>query len=153
MTPPLPHGWKTVTFHGVGIDLPGDWTVEPWRPNCGVNGVSTPTVFIGPEGISGLFCPEFVAGGAEVILGFRIVAQRASVTETLNGLRASVSRYEAVYHGRLSGTITSIFVSLPSQGYSVTVICGESENFPGGAPGRAQRIAHTIHVASVTVSS
>jgi len=86
VTPPVPSGWKTVTYHGVGIDVPGDWTVEPRRPNCGT---TTPTVFVGPEGIGVLFCPEFMTGAAEVILGARNFGKRPVVPETLNGLHAS----------------------------------------------------------------
>jgi hypothetical protein len=33
-TPPLPTDWKTVTYLGIGIDVPSSWTVKPWLSNC-----------------------------------------------------------------------------------------------------------------------
>jgi len=91
VTPPLPPGWKTVIYHGVGIDVPRSWAVEPWHPNCGIHGVSSPTVFIGPEGISTLFCPEFLTGGAQVILGSRNLPGSALVNGAAEGTPASRS--------------------------------------------------------------
>ena len=150
VTPSLPMGWKTVTYHGLRIDVPRDWTVEPWHPNCGV---SNPTVFMGPEGISVLYCGAFVPGGAEVILGARGVGHESSAPETINGVGARVSRHEVVYNRPLSGTLnsisvrlTSISVRLPAQGLSISVSCGESGYFPGGAPGRADQIVRTVHL-------
>jgi len=63
---PIPAGWKTVTYHGVGVDVPRDWQVEPWRPTCGVE---TPTVFIGPAKPFAIACVSNPPEGAEVVLG------------------------------------------------------------------------------------
>ena len=115
---------------------PGDWMVEPWRPICGV---TASTVFMRRERISTLYCPEFMTGAAELIVGSRIVARRPSVAETINGLRATMSRDNAIYHGHLSGTITSIFVRLLSQGFSITVISrrvGELLRWRAGPSGK-----------------
>lgn len=60
-------------------------------------------------------------------MGARPIGQRSSALETLNGVRARVSRHEALYHGHLSGAVTSIFVRLPAHGFSISVSCGVSE--------------------------
>jgi hypothetical protein len=139
---PLPAGWKTVTYHGVGIDVPSDWVVEPWRLTCRV---TTPTVFIGPAQPLETACVASPPAGAEVILGALGTSGSQSVSRDLNGLTATVATKYEVYHGNLGVTITNIWVSLPTKNVNISVSVGDSSVVPGGAPGRAEQIVQTIH--------
>jgi hypothetical protein len=147
LTPALPAGWKTVAYHGIAVDVPTAWVVEPWRQNCGV---TAPTVFIGPAKPSLLFCPEFTTGAAEVVLGALPVGRGLSTeSENINGLSAlaRTAERDVVFHGLLGATvtITTIDVTLPARGVSISVSVGGSAGVPGGAPGRAEQIVQTIH--------
>lgn len=147
-TPPLPTGWKTVDYHGVGVDVPGTWTVEPWRANCGV---STPTVYIGPEGESYLNCPLYTPGGAEVVLGSLPFTGTSAPAQpgNINGLPSLVvSDREHVECGPGNGVMFRDWVTLPTKGLSISVWVAESTTCPGGAPGRTDQIVQTIHVVS-----
>lgn len=147
-TPALPVGWKTVTHRGVAIDVPRSWTVEPYRSNCGV---VQPTVFIGPERVTGIFnCPEFNATGAEVLLGASAVVQKSATTENLNGLTIRVTTHYEVYHGTLGATITFIYATLPTKAMTVYIAVGDSSRVAGGAPGRAEEILDSIHASPGT---
>jgi hypothetical protein len=148
LTPALPTGWKTVIYHGIAVDVPTAWVVEPWRQNCGV---TTPTAFIGPAKPSLLFCPAFTTGAAEVVLGALPVGRGLSTeSEKINGLSAlaRTTTERDVFHGNgATVTITTIDVTLPARGVSITVSVGGSAGVPGGAPGRAEQIVQTIHSA------
>ncbi len=139
---PLPTGWKTVTYHGVGIDAPGDWLTEPWRPTCGV---TTPTVFIGPAQPLAMSCVADPPQAALVVLGALPMSGLKSVSTKVNGIMAEVATQYEVYHGNLGATITDIWVSLPTANVNLSVSVGESTVVPGGAPGRAEQIVQTIH--------
>jgi hypothetical protein len=143
-TPPLPSGWKTVTYHRIGIDVPASWMVEPWRANCGV---AKPTVFIGPEGTSALNCPAFMASGAEVLLGARAFTGTGlhPTKQYINGLNAYLVSTDEVFHGHSGGTITYVWVTLIDKSFTIYVSVGDSSAFAGGAPGRAEEIVQTIH--------
>jgi len=146
-TPALPAGWKTVTYHGIAVDVPTAWVVQPWRQNCGV---TTPTVFIGPAKPFLLYCPEFTTGVAEVVLGALPVGRGLSTeSENINGLSARVmtAAERQFFHGHGAGevSITTIDVTLPARGVSISVSVGGSAGVPGGAPGRAEQIVQTIH--------
>ena len=144
-TPPLPTGWKTVDYHGVGVDVPSNWTVAPWRPNCGVN---TPTVFIRPEQTSYLFCPAFMAGGAEVVLGSLPSSEAAphAQSERINGLTAQVvSETVDDQCGHSPVTVSEAWVTLPAKGFTISISVGESPVCPGGGPGIATQIRGSIH--------
>jgi hypothetical protein len=136
---PLPAGWKTVTYHGVGIDVPSDWLVEPWRLTCGV---ATPTVFIGPAQPLATDCVASPPAGAEVILGALGTSSSKSVSWDLNGLAATVATQQVAY---LGATITNMWVSLPTKSVNISVSVGDSSVVPGGAPRRAAQIVQTIH--------
>jgi len=141
---PLPAGWKTVTYQGVGIDVPSDWLVEPWRLTCGV---ATPTVFIGPAQPLEMSCVADPPQAALVVLGALPMGGLKSVSTELNGIMADVATQYDVYHGNLGATITNIWVSLPTRDVNISVSVGESSVVPGGAPGRAEQIVQTIHQA------
>src|SRR6202035_105996 len=93
---PVPTGWKAVTYHGVGIDVPSDWLVEPWRLTCGV---ATPTVFIGPGQPLEMSCVAHPPQAALVVLGALPMRGLNSVSTGLNGLMADVATRYEVYHG------------------------------------------------------
>ncbi len=144
-TPPLPSGWKTVTYHGVGVDVPGNWTVEPWHQNCGV---SVPTVFVGPGQASVLSCPVFDPGGAEVVLGaLRFTGTTAqSTTQTINGLAAKViSQQMDAPCGQHSALVSSAWVTLPTKGFTISISVSDSPICPGGDPESAAQIQGSIH--------
>jgi len=151
-TPARPAGWKTVTYHGIGIDVPRQWTVQRWVPNCGAD---TPTVYIGPEGVSDLNCPAFSTGAAEVVLGALHRTLGPSRSATLNGISTTVStmQQQEVFHGTCgcSVVITSLEVAVPSYRLSIYVHAGDNPSLPGGGPGRADQIVHTIHAVTRTV--
>jgi len=142
---PLPAGWETVTYHGVGIDVPNNWAVELWRPTCGV---AVPTVFIGPAKPFAIACVSDPPMGAEVVLGALPMSGSKTVSTKLNGIMAYVATQYEVYHGNLGATITNIWVSLPTKDMNISVSVGESPAIPGGAPGRAEQIVQTIHQVS-----
>jgi hypothetical protein len=139
---PLPTGWKTVTYHGVGIDLPNAWLVEPWRLTCGV---TTPTVFMGPAQRSAIDCVANPPAGAEVILGAIGTSDSQSVPRDLSGLPAAVATQGEAYDGKSGVAITNIWVALPTKNMNITVSVGDTSAIPGGAPGRAEQIVETIH--------
>ncbi len=143
-TPPLPSGWTTVTYHGVGVDVPSNWTVEPWHQNCGV---SVPTVFIGPEQESVLFCPAFNAGGAEVVLGSLPPHGTPSAqSETINGLTARVvSDMVTEQCGHHSATFSEAWVTLPAKGFTISISVSDSPVCPRGEPETAAQIQGSIH--------
>lgn len=144
--PPLPTGWKTVTHRDVGIDVPSDWSVAPWHPNCFV---PEPTVFIGPEGRSALSCPKYVSGVAEVVLGARPYPDDLAATENLNGLEAFVIvNQEPLHHPYQRSMLTTIYVTLPTKDMIITLSVAGSLRVPGGSPGRAEQILHTIHAVA-----
>jgi len=139
---PVPAGWKTVTYHGVGIDVPSDWLVQPWRATCGVE---APTVFIGPAKPFAIACVSNPPAGAEVVLGALPMSGLASVSKDLNGIPAYVVTHDAAYDGKPGVAITDIWVSLRTKNMTISVSVGDSPVIPGGAPGRAQQIVQTIH--------
>jgi hypothetical protein len=139
---PLPTGWKTVTYRGVGIDVPSVWLVEPWVLTCGV---STPTVFIGPAQPSEMSCEANPPAGAEVVLGALPIGGSKSRSEELNGIPAYVITQGEAYDGNPGVAITDIWVSLPTENVTISVSVGDSAATPGGAPGRADHIVDTIH--------
>jgi hypothetical protein len=144
----VPAGWKTVTYHDVGIDVPAVWTVEPWHENCGV---TAPTVFTGPAKPQFADCVALAGDASEVILGGLQFGQSGRLmTETINGLKALVTTSEKVFHGTLGATTTYEAVTLPTLGISISVYVGESSRVPGGLPGRAERVVKTIHATSKT---
>jgi len=133
-----------VTYHGVGVDVPSNWTVEPWHANCGV---SVPTVFIGPERQSYLFCPAFNEGGAEVVLGSLPPPGRPSAQSvTINGLTAQVvSDTVTQTCGGKSATFARSWVTLPAKGFTISISVGDSGVCPGGDPETAPQIQGSIH--------
>jgi hypothetical protein len=138
----LPTGWKTVTYHGVGIDVPSNWLVEPWVLTCGV---STPTVFIGPAQPSEMSCEANPPAGAEVVLGALPISGSKALSEDLSGIPAYVATQGQAYDGNPGVAITDIWVSLPTENMTISVSVGDSAAIPGGAPGRADHIVDTIH--------
>jgi hypothetical protein len=145
-TPALPHGWKTVTYHHVGIDVPRTWTVKSWFPHCFV---SSPTVLIGPGRFVQMRCPHAHRPGAEVVLGslFRF-SPGSGTKETINGIKARVVTETTHRDGEragVTGDVTDISVDLPDRGFAISVSVGGSSAFPGGARGRAAQIVNTIH--------
>jgi len=145
ISPPLPAGWKTVTYKGVGVDVPSDWLVKAWVLTCGV---STPTVFVGPAQPTEMSCEANPPAGAEVVLGALPMSGSKSASRVLNGLTAIVATQHEVYHGNLGAGITNIWVSLPTEGVDISVSVGDTAVLPGGAPGRADQIVETIHRVS-----
>lgn len=139
---PLPAGWKTVTYHGVGVGVPSDWLVEPWRSTCAV---AMPTVLIGPAQPLEMSCPADPPQAALVVLGSLPMSGLQSVPTVLNGIVADVATQYEVCHGDLGATITDIWVSLPKANVHIFVSVGDSSAIPGGAPGRADQILETIH--------
>ena len=139
---PPPAGWKTVTYDGVGIDVPNDWLVEPWRATCGV---TAPTVFIGPAQPSAMSCEASPPAGAEVILGALPTNGLKMVVTNLNGLKALLATQDEPDAGNLGVTITTIWVSLPTKDVEISVSVGDSSIVPGGAPERAEEIVQSIH--------
>ena len=132
-------------YHGVGVDVPSDWMVEPWHQNCGVN---TPTVFIGPEQLSVLSCPAFTPGGAEVVLGslpFKGAGPHAQ-SENVNGLTAQVvSETMDAQCGHRTTTFSKAWVTLPAKGFTISISAAESPVCRGGSPGMATQIQGSIH--------
>ena len=141
-----PAGWKTVAYHGIGIDVPRSWTVRGWAPNCGA---VNPTVYIGPEGVSSLYCPEFSTGAAEVVLGALHRTLGPSRSETLNGVKTTVATMQQreLFHGTCgcSAVITSVEVSVLNFTLLIYVQAGDNTALPGGGPGRADEIVQSIH--------
>jgi len=130
-TPPLPSGWTTVTYHGVGVDVPSNWTVEPWHQNCGVD---VPTVFLGPEQPSVLSCPAFDPGGAEVVLGSLPFSggTTSAATQTINGLHARVvSQQTDAPCGRHSALFSNAWVTLPAKGFTISISVSDSRSALG----------------------
>jgi len=142
-TPTLPSGWKTIAYHGVGIDVPARWAVEPGHATCGV---TSPTVFLGPGGFEGVGCPS-IAGGAQVVLGASGALQpgRGGAKTTINGLNALMVTTKQSYLRPSSGTGVYILVTLPGKRVTINVFAADSSVAPGGAPGRAMQIVETIH--------
>jgi hypothetical protein len=138
----IPAGWKTVTYEGLGIDVPRAWLVERWRLTCGV---AMPTVFIGPAQPLAMNCVADPPQAALVVLGALPVRAVKSIPTELNGIRADLATQYEVYHGNLGATIADISVSLPSANVTISVSVGESSAVPGGARGRAEQIVNTIH--------
>ena len=142
-------GWKPVTYQGVVVDVPGDWAVEPWYPQCGV---TAPTVFIGPEDAVVLYCPLYSPGGAEVILGALPpppgqVGKRTTVI--FSGMKARViSGAEKISHGSPRPTVAEVYVHLFAKHLWIWIFVAESTELPGGSPGRAEQIERTIHLVS-----
>ena len=107
ITPPLPAGWKTVFYRGIGLDVPDDFAVESWRGSCGV---ADPTVFIGPARPVVLSCPAFPSDGALVVLG-DIPPGETGVADRINGLGAlefTQTRSEVVHGTGPLVTVTRI---------------------------------------------
>ncbi len=142
---PRPSGWKTVNYHGVGIDVPRTWTVRSWVPNCGA---LKPTVFIGPERLVERKCLRLSHPAAEVVLGslFRFPRGTGKM-ESINGLRA------VIVTGVAQAQVTHYWVMLPDSGFSISVSVAESSALPGGAAGRAEEIVHTIHATTHTTAT
>ncbi|HXX89377.1 MAG TPA: hypothetical protein VEI83_04025 [Acidimicrobiales bacterium] len=144
--PPLPLGWKPVTYHLLAIDVPDAWTVRPWVPNCGA---TEPTVWIGPEEPVLLSCGAFDPGAAEVVLGAFPGSTGGWHHQVVNGLDVlmSTSQEPAVFHTtcRCLATTTTIDMDVVSQAVFVRIRAGESPVVPGGGPGMAQEVAHTLH--------
>lgn len=142
---PRPTGWKTVSYHGVGIDVPHTWTVRPWVPNCGT---LKPTVFIGPQRLVERRCLRLSHPAAEVVLGSLYPFSRGTGrAESINGLRAVVVTEHAVDQGLgvTRAQVTHFWAMLPDGGFSISVSVAESSVLPGGAAGRAEEIVHSIH--------
>jgi hypothetical protein len=136
-------GWKPVTYQGVVVDVPGDWAVEPWYPQCGV---TAPTVFTGPENAVVLYCPLYSPGGAEVILGALPPGQVGkSTTVILSGMKVRViSGTEKISHGSPRPTVAEVYVHLLAKHLWIWIFVAESAKLPGGSPGRAEQIEGTI---------
>ena len=144
---PLPSGWKTVTHEHFAVDVPVDWQVTKWQPTCGV---ASPTVYLGPQGMRLSRCTTR-AYGAEVDLGaFGYQGTEPPVVTQLNGLKV----YETVVHTSIpwppQGTVTDIWMRVVSRvgTLGIFVSAGESAAFPGGGPGMAAKIVHTVHVSA-----
>ncbi|MGH9831050.1 MAG: hypothetical protein ACREDR_48215, partial [Blastocatellia bacterium] len=138
--------WKTVTYRGVAIDVPDSWVVRPRHESCGV---AVPTVFIGPAQPLSADCVALAYDASEVIMGGLQFGQPGRpVAKTLNGLKAQVTTNEDSFRGPLSTPIIYAAVKLPTVGVTISVFVGESSQVPGGAPGRAEQIVGTIHMAS-----
>ena len=144
--PALPLGWKTVTYHGIGIDVPKTWVVLPWFPNCGIR---SPTVFFGPQRSVALRCERNNTTG-EVVLGSLFpYPQGSGNRDTINGVRVDVVAETVPGNGFVGEArdFTRISVMLPAAHFAISVAVGESSAFSGGAPGRARKIVNTIHNA------
>jgi hypothetical protein len=144
-TPALPAGWTTVTYQGIGIDVPASWAVEPF-PNCASN---MPTVILGTEG-SDRVCnqPDGVAF-VQIQPGEPSISVSHPHAETINGLDAVVESVKLhVQCGPANEPESFMYIKLPGNDLFIVIAVGQSPACPGGAPGRAQEIANSIHGVS-----
>ena len=158
-SPTVPKGWKLVTHRGVGIDVPSTWTVKPWHGNCGT---ATPTVLLGPEGLSAMGCQfvrAFHSGAAQVMLGARQnfrerplachAAQRTPCKKDVEkGIHQVIRVTQQWPSSPHRGSLLDLHISvrLASKGMTISIMAGTSAASPGGAPRRATvNRLHTIH--------
>lgn len=166
----VPHGWRSISYGGVTLDVPKTWPTVLWvespspMDTC-TGSIDTPTVLIGPPPPSGEhMCPArsvplaaVVNVGADVVgspppdRGVHIVGtveflDTMKPTE-INGLRLylgfeQTSVQTSSYSKKRDVDIALVYV--PVRQVWVFVSVGTSHSLPGGAPGRAMEIVHTI---------
>lgn len=142
VTPPLPAGWQVVSVLYVGVDVPGSWTVEHWKPTCGVQ---TPTAYLGPQGMLPKCTTK--APGAEVDVGaYAYLGSLSAKTEHVNGLTLRVVSTQVAVPSVPGATATEMWVSIKApRPLGLYFYVGDSTALPGGGPGLAQQILATVH--------
>jgi hypothetical protein len=137
-TPHLRSDWKTVTYRGVGTDVPQSWVVKAWHPSCGV---VVPTVLLGPQTPSLGRCLRDTSGAAEVILGALPADASGATSRSINGLPALLVTTSEFFHGGVhaSGGRTQVWVDLSRRGLWISVSVGDASDFPGVRPAAPNR--------------
>jgi hypothetical protein len=192
----VPHGWRSVSYGGVVLDVPGEWaTNSVWNDVC-QQGPPTPTVRLGPPTDlnpgANYLCPAItnlttdqaskpevavVNVGADVHVdrlgrgrasfftdGLLWLAARFKATE-INGLRLDLDflRLKVTFTdpwtpGRKALRkrplveklfVDEVLVHMPSRQLWIAIEAGTSHSYllPGGAPGRAMQIVHSIRLS------
>lgn len=150
-----PPGWKTVSFRGMSLSVPGTWAVayhgivnrcHPVAPKVDVDPsdyfTGSCALHVPPQPL-----PAFVLVERE---GRTPIRHPRPVT--INGVNVE---YEITYEVQRLGqrpvvalTITDITARLPQYEVDVTIEDGDSALSPGGAPGRAMKILDSIRPSS-----
>lgn len=146
-----PSGWKTVSFRGMSLSLPGTWPITYHGIVNQCHAVA-PKVNVEPSG--------YFTGSCALQVPIRpfaaiVVVEREGHTPirhprsaTINGVNVD---YEITYEVQRFGqrlaaelTITDITARLPQYEVGARIEVGNSTLSPGGAPGRAMKILDSI---------
>jgi hypothetical protein len=164
----VPHGWRSVTYGGVTLDVPSGWPLRPWSASLTCTGsIYRPTVLLGepPRSDIGHMClaraiplAAVVDVGA-LVLGPPRQAGHVAGTVTfpsylkpteINGLQVDLTSelFSAqTPHFPKKRFVDEALAYVPLRNLWVFVSVGTSPSLPGGGPGRAMRIVRTIRAA------
>jgi hypothetical protein len=135
-------GLRTVAYHGVAFEVPGDWPVYDLAadPTTCVR-FDVHAVYLGHPGAD-MVCPSGLLGRADALLVEPVAGSNASfggapapaamTAQTVNGLQAQVAA---------GGTTSQVDVTFPTAGVSATLTYQDSD-------ATVQQILHSFRAAA-----
>jgi hypothetical protein len=138
------NGMRTVTYHGVQFDVPGDWPVYDLGtdPSTCVR-FDVHAVYLGQPG-EDMNCPAGIVGRADAVLVAPSEGQRhrgAQAGPDANDVGAATSRGLEVQVATDTTTAREVAADVPTAGVSVTLTYNESD-------ATAQQILQSFRAAS-----